>query len=237
MAVQRKYASAFYGRCDADNRLTLERATKRSTNGPGSSDEALREVAMDAERRGHVMVKPRYALSGRGTPGEGQFKVPTFAYKSVANTPCSRRRLKTRWLDRGDAGNLLAFKRAGADGVLTYFAQDAARLLNAKHGGSRLIGAGYRPIYCKTLCFLVRIFHHQRPSGRRNTSGCAAMSVVRVPGELCLDMRQTRIPKRSQPGQIQASLAVLGQHPVGRISDLLNKRGCHRAMTTHHSMT
>ena len=99
---------------------------------PGNSDEALREVAMDiAEGADMVMVKPGMPYLDVVRRVKDEFKVPTFAYQVSGEYAMLMAAAQNGWLDREAVmlESLLAFKRAGADGVLTYFALDAARAL------------------------------------------------------------------------------------------------------------
>src|SRR3569623_215280 len=99
---------------------------------PANSDEALREVALDlAEGADMVMVKPGMPYLDIVRRVKDEFKVPTFAYQVSGEYAMIQAAAKNGWLDHDKAmmESLLAFKRAGADGILTYFARDAARLL------------------------------------------------------------------------------------------------------------
>ncbi len=99
---------------------------------PGNSDEALREVAMDiAEGADMVMVKPGMPYLDIVRRVKDEFKVPTFAYQVSGEYAMMKAAAQNGWLDHDAVmmESLLAFKRAGADGVLTYFAIDAARKL------------------------------------------------------------------------------------------------------------
>jgi porphobilinogen synthase len=127
MAYSAKYASAFYGpfRDAVGSAGNLGKANKKVYQmDPGNSDEALREVALDiAEGADMVMVKPGMPYLDIVRRVKDEFKVPTFAMLKAA--------AQNGWLDHDAVmmESLLAFKRAGADGVLTYFALQAARLL------------------------------------------------------------------------------------------------------------
>jgi len=99
---------------------------------PGNSNEALREVAMDiAEGADMVMVKPGMPYLDIVRRIKDEFRVPTFAYQVSGEYAMIKAASSQGWLDQDAVmlETLLAFKRAGADGVLTYFARDAARLL------------------------------------------------------------------------------------------------------------
>ena len=135
MAYSAKYASAFYGpfRDALGSASNLGKSNKKVYQmDPGNSDEALREVAMDiAEGADMVMVKPGMPYLDVVRRVKDEFKVPTFAYQVSGEYAMLKAAAQNGWLD-GEAvmmESLLAFKRAGADGVLTYFALDAARLL------------------------------------------------------------------------------------------------------------
>jgi len=99
---------------------------------PGNSDEALREVALDiAEGADMVMVKPGMPYLDIVRRVKDEFRVPTFAYQVSGEYAMLKAAAANGWLDHDAVmmEALLAFKRAGADGVLTYFALDAARKL------------------------------------------------------------------------------------------------------------
>ena len=101
-----------------------------------SSDEALKEVAMDiAEGADMVMVKPGMPYLDIVRRVKDEFRVPTFAYQVSGEYAMIKAAAQNGWLDHDKVmmESLIAFKRAGADGVLTYFALDAARLLR-QHG-------------------------------------------------------------------------------------------------------
>jgi len=135
MAYSAKYASAFYGpfRDAVGSSGNLGKADKKVYQmDPGNSDEALREVAMDiAEGADMVMVKPGMPYLDVVRRVKDEFKVPTFAYQVSGEYAMLKAAAINGWLDIDAVmmESLLAFKRAGADGVLTYFALDAARLL------------------------------------------------------------------------------------------------------------
>ena len=137
MAYSAKYASAFYGpfRDAVGSAANLGKSNKKVYQmDPGNTDEALREVAMDiAEGADMVMVKPGMPYLDIVRRVKDEFRVPTFAYQVSGEYAMLQAAARNGWLD-GDAvmmESLLAFKRAGADGVLTYFALDAARKLRA----------------------------------------------------------------------------------------------------------
>ena len=135
MAYSAKYASAFYGpfRDAVGSATNLGKSNKKVYQmDPGNSDEALREVAMDiAEGADMVMVKPGMPYLDVLRRVKETFKVPTFAYQVSGEYAMLQAAAQNGWLDRDAVmmESLLAFKRAGADGVLTYFALEAARLL------------------------------------------------------------------------------------------------------------
>ena len=135
MAYSPKYASAFYGpfRDAVGTRGALGKADKNVYQmDPGNSDEALREVALDlAEGADMVMVKPGMPYLDVVRRVKDEFKVPTFAYQVSGEYAMLKAAAHNGWLDHDAVmmESLLAFKRAGADGVLTYFALEAARLL------------------------------------------------------------------------------------------------------------
>jgi porphobilinogen synthase len=135
MAYSAKYASAFYGpfRDAVGSAKNLGKSDKKVYQmDPGNSDEALREVALDlAEGADMVMVKPGMPYLDILRRVKDQFRVPTFAYQVSGEYAMLKAAAANRWLEHDAVmmESLLAFKRAGADGVLSYFALDAARLL------------------------------------------------------------------------------------------------------------
>lgn len=135
MAYSAKYASAFYGpfRDAVGSSANLGKSNKKVYQmDPGNSDEALREVAIDiAEGADMVMVKPGMPYLDIVRRVKDEFRVPTFAYQVSGEYAMLKAAAQNGWLDHDAVmlESLLAFKRAGADGVLTYFALDAARLL------------------------------------------------------------------------------------------------------------
>ena len=136
MAYSAKYASAFYGpfREAVGSAGNLGKSNKKVYQmDPGNSDEALREVALDiAEGADMVMVKPGMTYLDVVRRVKDEFRVPTFAYQVSGEYAMLKAAAQNGWLDHDAVmlESLLAFKRAGADGVLTYFARDAARLLH-----------------------------------------------------------------------------------------------------------
>jgi porphobilinogen synthase len=138
MAYSAKYASAFYGpfRDAVGSATNLGKSDKCTYQmDPANSDEALREVALDiAEGADMVMVKPGMPYLDIVRRVKDEFKVPTFAYQVSGEYAMIKAAAQNGWLDHDKAmmEAMLAFKRAGADGVLTYFARDIARLLKHK---------------------------------------------------------------------------------------------------------
>ena len=135
MAYSAKYASAFYGpfREAVGSAGNLGKSNKKGYQiDPGNTDEALREVAMDiAEGADMVMVKPGMPYLDVLRRVKEEFRIPTFAYQVSGEYAMLKAAAQNGWLDHDAVmlEGLLAFKRAGADGVLTYFARDAAKLL------------------------------------------------------------------------------------------------------------
>jgi porphobilinogen synthase len=129
-----KYASGFYGpfRDAIGTNATLKGDKRTYQMDPANSDEALREVALDiAEGADMVMVKPGMPYLDIVRRVKDAFGVPTFAYQVSGEYSMLMAAAQNGWLD-GDKvmlESLIAFKRAGADGILTYFAPRAARLL------------------------------------------------------------------------------------------------------------
>jgi porphobilinogen synthase len=137
MAYSAKYASSFYGpfRDAVGSKANLGKSDKKNYQmDPANSDEALREVALDiAEGADMVMVKPGMPYLDIVRRVKDEFRVPTFAYQVSGEYAMLKAAATNGWLDHDAVmmESLLAFKRAGADGILTYFARDAARLLQA----------------------------------------------------------------------------------------------------------
>jgi porphobilinogen synthase len=138
MAYSAKYASAFYGpfRDAVGSAGNLGKSNKKTYQmDPANSDEALREVALDiAEGADMVMVKPGMPYLDIVRRVKDEFRVPTFAYQVSGEYAMLKAAAANGWLDHDAVmmESLLAFKRAGADGVLSYFALDAARLLRGR---------------------------------------------------------------------------------------------------------
>ena len=135
MAYSAKYASAFYGPGFRDavgsgGRLKGDKRTYQMD--PANSDEALQEIALDIEEGADmVMVKPGIPYLDIVSRCKQSFGVPTFAYQVSGEYAMLAGAIAQGWLERDAVilETLTAFKRAGADGILSYFALDAARLL------------------------------------------------------------------------------------------------------------
>ena len=138
LAYAAKYASAFYGpfRDAVGSATSLGQGDKRTYQmDPSNGDEAIREVALDlAEGADLVMVKPGMPYLDIVRRVKETFGVPTFAYQVSGEYAMIAAAAQNGWLDRTKAmlESLLAFKRAGADGVLTYFAVEAAEILHSQ---------------------------------------------------------------------------------------------------------
>jgi porphobilinogen synthase len=134
MAYSAKYASAFYGpfRDAVGSAGNLGKSNKKVYQmDPANGDEALREVALDiAEGADMVMVKPGMPYLDVVWRVKEAFRMPTFAYQVSGEYAMIKAAAANGWLDHDAVmmESLLAFKRAGADGVLSYFALDAALL-------------------------------------------------------------------------------------------------------------
>jgi len=135
MAYAAKYASAFYGpfRDAVGSAAALGSGDKQTYQmNPANGDEGLREVALDiAEGADSVMIKPGMPYLDIVYRVKQAFGVPTFVYQVSGEYAMLSAAAERGWLDRDRVilESLLAFKRAGADGILTYFARDAAKLL------------------------------------------------------------------------------------------------------------
>jgi len=131
-----KYASAYYGpfRDAVGSAGSLGKGDKKTYQmDPANTDEAFREVALDlAEGADMVMVKPGQPYLDIVARVKQAFGAPTFAYQVSGEYAQIAAAAQQGWLDReaGMLESLMAFKRAGADGVLTYFAVEAARVLS-----------------------------------------------------------------------------------------------------------
>ncbi|HEY9163698.1 MAG TPA: porphobilinogen synthase [Magnetovibrio sp.] len=137
MSYAAKYASSFYGpfRDAVGSGGALKGDKKTYQMDPANSDEALREVALDiAEGADMVMVKPGMPYLDIVRRVKDTFAMPTFVYQVSGEYAMIQAAVGNGWLD-GQAAmleSLMAFKRAGADGVFTYFAPAAAKILNGK---------------------------------------------------------------------------------------------------------
>ena len=137
MAYSAKYASAFSGpfRDAVGSAANLGKGSKATYQmDPGNSDEALREVALDiAEGADMVMVKPGMPYLDIVRRVKDEFNMPTFAYQVSGEYAMIKAAAQNGWVDHDKTmmEAMLCFKRAGANGVLTYFARDIARLCKA----------------------------------------------------------------------------------------------------------
>jgi len=137
MAYSAKYASAFYGpfRDAVGSAKNLGKADKKTYQMDcANTNEALREVALDiSEGADMVMVKPGMPYLDVVRRVRDEFNYPTYAYQVSGEYAMLKAAAQNGWLDHDAVmmESLLAFKRAGADGILTYFALEAARLLKA----------------------------------------------------------------------------------------------------------
>ncbi|GAB7544306.1 porphobilinogen synthase [Cupriavidus sp. 8B] len=135
MAYSAKFASAFYGpfRDAVGSAANLGKGNKMTYQmDPANSDEALREVAQDImEGADMVMVKPGMPYLDILRRVKDEFRFPTYVYQVSGEYAMLKAAAQNGWLDHDKVmmESLLAFRRAGADGILTYFARDAARLL------------------------------------------------------------------------------------------------------------
>ena len=135
MAYSAKYASAFYGpfRSAVGSAGNLGKGNKYTYQmDPANSDEALHEVALDLDEGADmVMVKPGLPYLDIVRRVKDSFGRPTFAYQVSGEYAMIKAAAQNGWLDERAVAmeSLLAFKRAGADGILTYYALDAARWL------------------------------------------------------------------------------------------------------------
>jgi len=138
MAYAAKYASAFYGpfRDAVGSGANLGSGDKRTYQmDPANSDEAMREVGLDiSEGADMVMVKPGMPYLDIVRRVKVEYEIPTFAYQVSGEYAMISAAAQNGWLDRERSilESLLCFKRAGADGILTYFAREVAELLQAK---------------------------------------------------------------------------------------------------------
>jgi porphobilinogen synthase len=135
MAYSAKYASAYYGpfRDAVGSAANLGKGDKSTYQmDPANSDEAMREVGLDlAEGADMVMVKPGMPYLDVVRRVKQEFRVPTFAYQVSGEYAMLKAAAQNGWLDHDKVmmEAMLCFKRAGADGILTYFARDVARRL------------------------------------------------------------------------------------------------------------
>jgi len=135
MAYSAKYASGLYGpfRDAVGSAKNLGKSNKKTYQmDPGNSDEALREVALDlAEGADMVMVKPGMPYLDILHRVKAAFRVPTFVYQVSGEYAMLKAAAQQGWLDERSVAleSMMAFRRAGADGILTYFARDIARWL------------------------------------------------------------------------------------------------------------
>ncbi|WP_018691254.1 porphobilinogen synthase [Algicola sagamiensis] len=135
MAYSAKYASSYYGpfRDAVGSANNLSKGNKKSYQmDPANSDEALREIALDLEEGADmVMVKPGMPYLDIVRRVKETFQVPTFAYQVSGEYAMHMAAIQQGWLDEEAVimESLIAFKRAGADGILTYFAKHAARYI------------------------------------------------------------------------------------------------------------
>lgn len=138
LAYSAKYASSFYGpfRDAVGSAGNLGKGNKYTYQmDPANTDEALREVAMDLEEGADmVMVKPGMPYLDIVRRVKDEFKVPTYAYQVSGEYAMLKAAAQNGWLNEEACvlESLLAFKRAGADGILTYFALDAAEYLKRR---------------------------------------------------------------------------------------------------------
>jgi porphobilinogen synthase len=137
MSYAAKYASAFYGpfRDAVGSGKALRGDKKTYQMDPANSDEALREVALDlAEGADMVMVKPGMPYLDIVRRVKDRFGVPTFAYQVSGEYAMIMAAVQNGWLEheRAMLESLIGFKRAGANGVLTYFAVEAAQVLRSR---------------------------------------------------------------------------------------------------------
>ena len=138
MAYSAKYASSFYGpfRDAVGSASNLGGGNKKTYQmNPANSDEAIHECALDLDEGADmIMVKPGMPYLDVVRRVKDQLKAPTFAYQVSGEYAMICAAAEKGWLDSDQAvmESLLAFKRAGADGILTYFAVQAAKILNGQ---------------------------------------------------------------------------------------------------------
>ena len=135
MAYSAKYASSYYGpfRDAVGSAGNIKGGNKKNYQmDPANSDEAMREIALDLQEGADmVMVKPGMPYLDIVRRCKDEFKVPTFAYQVSGEYAMHKAAFDNGWLKEDEVilESLMAFKRAGADGILTYFAKQAAQLL------------------------------------------------------------------------------------------------------------
>lgn len=135
MAYSAKYASSYYGpfRDAVGSAGNIKGGNKKNYQmDPANSDEAMREIALDLQEGADmVMVKPGMPYLDIVRRCKDEFKVPTFAYQVSGEYAMHKAAFANGWLNENEVilESLIAFKRAGADGILTYFAKQAAQLL------------------------------------------------------------------------------------------------------------
>jgi porphobilinogen synthase len=135
MAYSAKYASSYYGpfRDAVGSAGNIKGGNKKNYQmDPANSDEAMREIALDLQEGADmVMVKPGMPYLDIVRRCKDEFKVPTFAYQVSGEYAMHKAAFANGWLNEDEVilESLIAFKRAGADGILTYFAKQAAILL------------------------------------------------------------------------------------------------------------
>jgi porphobilinogen synthase len=135
MAYSAKYASSYYGpfRDAVGSAGNIKGGNKKNYQmDPANSDEAMREIALDLQEGADmVMVKPGMPYLDIVRRCKDEFKVPTFAYQVSGEYAMHKAAFANGWLNEDEVilESLMAFKRAGADGILTYFAKQAALLL------------------------------------------------------------------------------------------------------------
>lgn len=140
LAYSAKYASSYYGpfREAVGSAANLGKADKQSYQlDPANSNEALHEVALDlAEGADMVMIKPGMPYLDIVRRVKDKFQVPTFVYQVSGEYAMHMAAIQNGWLsEKVILESLIAMKRAGADGILTYFAKTAVQLLNKQHSG------------------------------------------------------------------------------------------------------
>jgi porphobilinogen synthase len=138
MAYSAKYASSYYGpfRDAVGSAGNIQGGNKKNYQmDPANSDEAMREIALDLQEGADmVMVKPGMPYLDIVRRCKDEFKVPTFAYQVSGEYAMHKAAFANGWLKENEVilESLMAFKRAGADGILTYFAKQAAILLRQR---------------------------------------------------------------------------------------------------------